>query len=782
MGANRTHLGVVRRWLNTTSAMALALCALTPLTLSDVHAQDADALANLTTPDPNAQLLLEADQLIYNNDSQTISAVGDVRIDYDGIKLVARQVTYDQSTGRVIAAGDVEIIERDGTRILATEIDVTDDFSDGFVNALKVETVDDTTFVAESAERRDNNLTIFNNGAYTACEPCRSNPEKPLLWNVKAKKIIWNGQEKTVRFENATFEFFGVPLARLPVFTTADPTVKRKTGFLIPSVGYSDELGASVSVPYFIVIAPDKDIRLTTTGYSRQGFLAEAEFRHQLVNGSYSIKAAGINQLEPEAFDDKSTDAEEQWRGMVGSKGDFKINPRWSFGWDVMVQSDDNFSSTYDISGFNDGARRNNVYLTGLGTRSFFNAEVVKYDIQEARTTVDSDEREALVLPSVDYNYIVDQPVAGGELSFDVNLRGLSREKSSQLRRSGLATRGLAGESYAGTVEAEWKRNVVTNGGLMLTPILHAQGTGNWRDLEAETEYSESGAQLAENGATFRGMVTAGMEARWPILFSTTSSTHVLEPIAQVFVRPDERDPGSLPNEDAQSFVFDTTTLFQRDKFSGYDRMEGGSRANVGLRYTGSFDNGLGLNAAFGQSYHLGGLNSFAAPDMVNAGRASGLETDRSDYVGSFGITSELGFSALASGRFDEQDFRLRRADMELGYRNEIFRTSLSYAFIDAQPEYGFTGDRQEISTRASLKFAEDWTVFGGLTYNVENRKVERDFVGLTYECECFLMSLTYTEDRTDQEVIDKSFMLRLSLRTLGDFNFGTNGLDAFNE
>lgn len=779
MGANRKKLGFERRWLKTTSAIALALCAVAPSAVSDVLAQDAATLANIAAPDPNAQLLLEADQLIYNNDASTISAVGDVRIDYDGIKLVARQVTYDQSTGRVIAAGDVEIIERDGTRILASEIDVTDDFSDGFVNALKVETVDDTTFVAESAERRDNNITTFNNGAYTACETCRDNPEKPLLWNIKAKKIIWNGQEKTVRFEGASFEFFGVPLAYLPVFTTADPTVKRKTGFLIPSVGYSSELGASLSVPYFIVLGPDKDLRLTTTGYTRQGFLAEAEFRHQLVNGSYSLKAAGIHQFSPDAFDAGSTDAEEDWRGMVGSKGDFDINPRWSFGWDVMAQTDNNFSSTYDIEGYDQGTRRNNIYLTGLGTRSYFNAEVIKYDVQEARTSNDNDEREALVLPSVDYNYIVDRPVAGGELSFDVNMRGLSRDETSQSNSSGLATRGLAGESFSSTIEAEWKRSYVTTGGLVLTPILHAQGNAQWLDLETETLYSESNAQLTEDSSSFRGMVTAGMEARWPILFSSTSSTHVLEPIAQVFVRPDERNPGSLPNEDAQSFVFDTTTLFQRDKFSGYDRMEGGSRANLGIRYSGSFDNGWGLNAAFGQSYHLGGLNSFDQPDMVNAGRSSGLETDRSDYVGSFGLSSDFGFSALANGRFDEKDFDLRRADLQVAYRNDIFATSLKYAFIAAQPEYGFTDDRQEISTTASLKFAEDWTVFGGLTYNLESQRVERDFVGLTYHCDCFLLSLTYSEDRTEQDVIDKAIMLRVSLRTLGDFNLGT---DVFSE
>ena len=50
-----------------------------------------------------------------------------------------------------------------------------------------------------------------------------------------------------------------------------------------------------------------------------------------------------------------------------------------------------------------------------------------------------------------------------------------------------------------------------------------------------------------------------------------------------------------MPNEDAQSFVFDTTNLFDRDKFSGYDRIEGGTRANLGVRYTGAVGDDIAL-------------------------------------------------------------------------------------------------------------------------------------------------------------------------------------------
>ncbi|TIL61554.1 MAG: LPS-assembly protein LptD, partial [Mesorhizobium sp.] len=154
-----------------------------------------------------------------------------------------------------------------------------------------------------------------------------------------------------------------------------------------------------------------------------------------------------------------------------------------------------------------------------------------------------------------------------------------------------------------------------------------------------------------------RFMATAGLEMRWPVLFSSTSSSHIFEPMAQVFVRPNEQYVGGLavPNEDAQSFVFDATTLFERDKFSGYDRLEGGTRANVGLRYSGTYDNGWSTNALFGQSYQLDGQNSFDAPDLVNVGEDSGLETASSDYVGLVGFNSPSGLSGSVSGRFDEQ-------------------------------------------------------------------------------------------------------------------------------
>src|SRR6185295_14120446 len=139
---------------------------------------------------------------------------------------------------------------------------------------------------------------------------------------------------------------------------------------------------------------------------------------------------------------------------------------------------------------------------------------------------------------------------------------------------------------------------------------------------------------LTPDASAFRGMPSVGVEWSLPVMAIMGSSTQVFEPMAQLIVRPDETLAGQLPNEDAQSLVFDDSDLFSRDKFSGYDRIEGGTRLNAGLHYVGTFGNGASVDGLFGQSYHLAGENPFAQPDIADTGNFSGLETDISDYIG----------------------------------------------------------------------------------------------------------------------------------------------------
>ena len=131
----------------------------------------------------------------------------------------------------------------------ANIMDLSDDYRDGFVDSLRVDTEDETRMAATRADRTNGNYTVFENGVYTACAPCRDDPKKPPLWQVKGARIIHDQTDKMLYFENAQLEFFGVPMAYLPYFSTPDPTVKRKTGFLMPAHQLVHDRSASASKP-----------------------------------------------------------------------------------------------------------------------------------------------------------------------------------------------------------------------------------------------------------------------------------------------------------------------------------------------------------------------------------------------------------------------------------------------------------------------------------------------------------------------------------------------------
>ena len=103
--------------------------------------------------DPNAQMLVKADVLQYDYNNSLVSAVGHVQIYYNGSILEADKVIYDQKTKRMRAEGNVRLTEKDGKIIYATSLDLNDDYRDGFVDSLRLDSPDKTRIAATRADR-----------------------------------------------------------------------------------------------------------------------------------------------------------------------------------------------------------------------------------------------------------------------------------------------------------------------------------------------------------------------------------------------------------------------------------------------------------------------------------------------------------------------------------------------------------------------------------------------------------------------------------------------------
>ncbi|WP_409361767.1 LPS-assembly protein LptD [Bartonella heixiaziensis] len=721
-------------------------------------------------------LMLSAEELIYNRDDNTVSAQGKVQIEYDGNKLIAKKVTYNQKTGRIIAQGNVEITQKDGNKIYSNQIDMTKDFGEGFVNALRIDTATNVHFAATSATRSNSQITVFDNATYTACEPCSYKPDKEVLWKIRARKIIWNNTTKKIRFENSRFEVFGIPILQFPTFELNDPTVKRASGLLAPHFFYTDYLGIGIKNSYFWNLAPHYDFTLSSTIYTQQGLLTEGEWRQRLKTGNYNIRFAHIYQMKPHNFDNDTIDAQHKNRYMLATKGDFRINSRWTYGWDILAQSDRHFSRAYKLENYSDPTQLSQLYLNGLKDQNHFDMRFYHFKVQDLildDPTYERHSRQAWVLPRVDYSFTPDKSVYNGLLTFHSNMQSIYRRHTDfsstdwnghPLNTSRLS--GVAGNSFRLTNELEWKKRFNTHGGLILTPILSLRA-----DI-IKTNMHENHADHIKNASSsaFRGMATAGLELRYPFLIRFDNSTHIIEPTAQIFIRNNERYIGQIPNEDTQSFVFEATTLFQRDKFSGYDRVEGGTRANIGLRYSGNFNNDWSLYGLVGQSFHIAGKNSFAEKDFVNVGTHSSLEARRSDYVAMFGANHKSGFSLETRGRFDKKTGKVHRSEIEVSQKWQNFWAALQYAYITSQPSYEYPQERQEISFQTGIKLANYWSINSNAGYDLVSRAFVKRGINLSYTDECFGLTFGYQQiTNPGKKTPLQNFNFSLSLRTIAD-------------
>jgi LPS-assembly protein len=581
----------------------------------------------------------------------------------------------------------------------------------------------------------------------------------------------------------------------VPYFSAPDPTVKRKTGFLVPSYSTSSIYGLGVSVPYYIALAPDYDVTFTPMITSRQGPVLQGEWRQRLMDGSYTIRATGVFQLDKSVFPTDSAGYRD-WRGSVESAGQFKIGDQWVWGWDGTALSDRNFLYDYGMLNALQAASLlklvpdfvlSQAYIAGRGDRSYFEARAMYF---YGLSAADVQGQLPIVHPVIDHDFVAKDPVLAGELQVRTNLTSLSRQSANfdpistlalasnacglttadtaLLNRSNCLLRGVPGEYDRLSSEMSWRRTIVDPLGELWIPFVMVRGDVaniNVADQPGVSNYIHVGQE--DLG---RVMPTAGLEYRYPLINVQQWGTQTIQPIAQLIFRPNETQVGAFPNEDAQSLIFDDSNLFKINKFSGWDRVEGGGRANVGVEYTAQFNRGGTVNVLFGQSYQLYGQNSFAMGGTTNTGLDTGLDTRRSDYVARASYQPNATLTLTSRFRFGESDFTLQRTELEATANFGRWTTQVMYGDYAAQPEIGFLNRREGILGSARLKVTENWLLLGAAQYDLIARSVSQTQIGVGYVDDCLILALNYITSYaySGSVSVNHTFMMQITLRTLG--------------
>lgn len=683
--------------------------------------------------DEKKPVLITADNLDYNQTTGGVVARGNVEISQESRVLLADEVHYNERTQTVVASGNVSLLEPDGTVLFATYMKLTDEMKAGVINSIRVLMIDNARMAGRQGTREGGQTTSLERAVYSPCNLCEDDPARAPLWQIKAYRVVHDQVAKEIQYQDAFVEFFGVPVLYSPYLSHPDPTVKRKSGFMMPSIGNSSELGTRVSIPYYWAISPERDITITPIITSEQGMVLKGDYRALTDRGSYNLSGS-ITYADLYDSDTGST-SREGWRGHIFGAGKFVIgnNSRWGFA--LQRASDETYLQRYSFQSFD--RLRSQVYAESFLGDSYFTVNA--YWFQSLRATDDS-RATPLVAPWTTYNFVGRPDRLGGRTFVNADALVLNREQGISSRRLSL--------------RSEWQRPFISQFGEVYTLTLGLKGDGYSTDGIVDTNGD------GPNNLAGRFLPEGSLEWRLPFVRSLGTWRQTLEPLASVTVSPYGGNPVGIPNEDSTAVAFDTGSLLQSSRYAGLDRIESGPRAMAGLR-TGLYASGGGSGSfMFGQAFRMKRDDGFSDQ--------SGLSGTRSDYVGRIDLLPTNYFDITQRFRLDVDDLSLNENEVVASLGPSRIKFNIGYLKAKGDPTDASLPDREEINTRIGLRLDEYWSVSGTIRRNLLDRgQTISQGASLSYRDECLIASVLFNQRFTRDRDIAPSTSINFVVQLL---------------
>jgi len=704
------------------------------------------AMAAEPRPEADTPTLLNAATLTYDQAADTVAADGRVQLFREGHVVEADRLTFNRKTDVVTATGNVKIWEPTGEVMFAGHAELSRDLTQAFVEQSSIILTDDSRFIALAGERTEGRYVRMDKALYTACAPCRTDPKKAPLWQVRADRIVHDKETQNVTYRNASLELAGVPLFYTPYLSHPDPSVKRRSGFLAPVIGSRKNLGFVARNYYFLDIAPDRDATIEASYSATRGTLLGGEYRQRWARGELQVNASGtIDDIPDDAI--ASLSQSDRFRGHIFADGKLEINDEWRAGLNLRRATDDTYLELWNYSTADTLTSR--AYAERFTERSY--GVVNAYSFQDLRSTITTAEPQ--VVPEIAYRAQgAPQSFLGGRWAVGAETRNVTRSGGVDSSRVG--------------ANLDWRRDFILPAGLALTT------TGMARtDAYLASGLDNLPGTTTDDAATLRPFTQAQFTARYPLVKVGPKGQQYIEPIVQLTAAPNVATDLDIPNEDSQSLEFDFSNLFTSSRFSGVDRLDGGSRLAYGLRGGWSGNNGTTVEVGMGQSYSLRKKPPYPT--------GSGLENQFSDFVGQVSADVSPWLDATYNFRLDHESLSPREHDLQVIVGPTDYKLSLGYLYAE---QGSGTALREEITGGATIKLAEYWTATAYHRHNLQSVGAIESNLSLNYQDECLTFSLIGQRDHIARAGLSSgdSIFFRLIFKNLGQFESPSLNPDIF--
>ena len=705
-------------------------------------------------PETDDQIGFAADALVYDSQSEIVTANGNVQLLREGNRLRADKVVWNRNTGQVEAQGNVSVTDPEGNTAYGDRFDVTDTLKDGAVDNMLMVLESGGRLAAVKGERV-NGIYTLHKAAYTGCsvEDSDGCPKEPT-WQINAVKVIYDPNRQRVTYSRATVELFGLPLIPLPGFS--HPVGDNGgTGLLVPNIRYDRTNGFEVALPYYFKLAPNRDLTVTPHIYSDTLPMLETTFRHLWDRGAYQItgyvthgRRVGIADTFPTGMPGSERDI----RGYIDASGGLQITPEWSVNGSIRVATDRTFLRRYDIS--RDDRLRSTLGVQKIGTNSYFS--LAGWAVQTLRAG-DSQGETPIALPVMDYRLRMADPLLGGRIQLQANTLAITRTHGQDTQRAFAAfewnLRKLTAMGQEVSFTTYLRGDVYHSSDNLLTDTISYRGDPGWKA---------------------RGIAAAAIDVRWPFMGEAFGGVQRITPRIQIVAAPHLANL-SVPNEDARAVDLEDSNLFALNRFAGYDRFEDSTRITYGLEYSLTLPD-FTLESIVGQSYRLDSRESIL-PD------GTGLSDRTSDIVGRTTVRFKDFISLTHRFRLDKDSLSIRRNEIDATVGSRKTYAMVGYLRLNRNAGLALEDlqDREELRLGGRVQFARFWSVFGSTVIDLTDKKEDplsladgyepvRHRLGIAYEDDCLTLGLTWRRDyqTTGDARKGNAFQLRLAFRNIG--------------
>lgn len=698
----------------------------------------------------NAPVSFHADQVNYDKTGNIVTATGHVHAIQNGQTLDADKVVIDRTTGVVTAEGHVALTQPAGDTVYATHAVLSKGMKDAVMNGVAARLTQNARIIANGATRTGGKIDELGKVLYSACNLCKTDPRRPPTWQIRATSATRDLQHKMIEFTNPRLELYGVPVFYSPFLTEPDPSVKRQSGLLIPSLGVTSHLGFFYAQPYYITLGPSADATVTPILAVKQGPALKINYREAFNHGALDVDLSGGR-----------TDG--SFGNSIFANGVFDLNDDWRAGFSYNHASNPAYLNDFSILP-NAAYLASNIYLEGFSSGSY-----ARIDAQTFQGLVASITQTELpiVAPYGQYHFASGQDGIGGEFRIDAAAFNVFRNVGTNTRRvdviPGYAVPFILPAGITGTARVE----------------LVAAG------YDATRLYQQPNFATSDGTSTARVQPYGAVYLSWPFIRGAGKyGSQLIEPEVQLVASPNIgiSKNNIIPNEDSLDLEFSDANLFDFNRYPGIDRLEGGSRVDYALHAAWYLPKGAMLDGMIGQSYRFHKDFDYL-PD-------SGLTDNVSDIVARATIAPTPWFNLNYRTRLSHDDLGARMIDATANFGTHALNFSTGYLYsstdpyllydsasptgqITLDPPAAYFIPRKEVTASMATNY-KSWSLSASVQRDLQTGQFDEASFGVGWSNDCFGVNLDYQERFTSYNLDngDTVVLLQFTFKTLGNVGF----------